>query len=723
MYDKETIESVCTECLKETKIVYKYKDSFFKPKLRGINHLEVGRSSVISSPWTIILEFIIMLGAKFNKALDRVEAWLFPRIEKTVPGVFDSEVVGRITFSKREDVHKPIHSMTAELWARTWWFAWKKLGEGISDKDGNLSVPFNMRAARSSNNHKVILEIYETTHVFYHKGEPQRKLNLFKTLPIPKKELIGLRYNLHDIQLFFWEYSDETPVPRVVIKDHDKDAPQYYVKDREIAFMEQVIPIELTKIKHIEQVKLHPDKITMESMQSDYPVNLTVCIEKKLPGYTRSDEWMGKRMLNGMNRAYFQPDKNDPDQYWIKYFGICRYPYNDEYALPTARVRFTVRPDGLPIPVEIRLTGPLNSINKDPWQERILTPQNGDDWLHAKRVVRVNGAFTTELDEHFTGTHLDTEQYAIAAYRNLRLNPISTLLLPHLKEVVLINHSANKILLKDFIPHVTALTPAGLNQRTRDVLGVQDWKNWRPMKPINETHTSAQAEDLFWETTYSYVSEFIDANINEIKKYWFEVYRFSEDLINHSVPVFLSDLDMDSLSEKEHALAQDRFEYYCGQYGFDSSAERERRKGELKTVSPITHSHLAEDETIDQDIQNLKQACSYMIMIATYMHTWINEHQYDELGEVMYSCGGLRYGTKERGILAPESDLSISPDILKASQGLWLANILSRTEYGFITENPENDVNPMYVQKLLAKKQEFKSLGVDITQIESRTNI
>ena len=80
----------------------------------------------------------------------------------------------------------------------------------------------------------------------------------------------------------------------------------------------------------------------------------------------------------------------------------------------------------------------------------IVRPEDGEDWLAAKRLVRITGAVSTELDEHFTYTHLNTEQFAIAAYRNLRLNPVANLLLPHLKEVALINHSADKAILQGF---------------------------------------------------------------------------------------------------------------------------------------------------------------------------------------------------------------------------------------------------------------------------------
>jgi len=83
----------------------------------------------------------------------------------------------------------------------------------------------------------------------------------------------------------------------------------------------------------------------------------------------------------------------------------------------------------------------------------------------------------------------------------------------------------------------------------------------------------------------------------------------------------------------------------------------------------------------------------------------------------------LRFGDKERGIMAPETDLGIAPDLTRSTGMLWLTNLLSRTEYGFITKNEEGDVNPLFRKLLLDKKEEFARLGVDVHAIESRTNI
>ena len=74
-------------------------------------------------------------------------------------------------------------------------------------------------------------------------------------------------------------------------------------------------------------------------------------------------------------------------------------------------------------------------------------------------------------------------------------------------------------------------------------------------------------------------------------------------------------------------------------------------------------------------------------------------------------------------MLGPESDLHIAPDLTRATEMIWFTNFLSRTEYGFITRNEEQDVNPIFLRLLEAKQEQFAAWGVDIHKIESRTNI
>jgi hypothetical protein len=720
----DSTRDIIAQCKRETRICYKSKgDTFFRPRMRGINYVQVGKSKVIDSPLTITIELIFDEFRRLRKAWEHFAAQLFPRRPQLPSGHRDSRLVGRIVFAGDRGHGPPIHNLHLEFWGRTYWLAWRKIGEGRTDAEGSFALSFPLRAARQLSIRSLTLEIQTTTRVYFQDGDPHFHFDFFKAIPIVKSDLIGMDYNLRTIPLDYWLYDRRAETPRALVDDADPGLPETYSSGREDALIEQVIPNEITKIKHLEQIEVAPDTLTIEQIQADYPENLTCCIERRLPGYTRGDDWFGERMMNGMNRGSFVPDATRPGHYWIRYFGVCWYDINDLYALPDVAVLFKLKDDGLPIPLEIRLTGHLSRSDHDPFHTRVFSPADGDAWLQAKRVARVTGAFCTEVEEHFAGTHLNAEQYAVAAYRNLRLNPVAGLLLPHLKEVSLINHTADKELIGGYIPTATALTRAGLRQRTRDILGLQDWRGWRPMEAISPAHTCAKAESLFWDVLGEYVDEFFRRHEDGIKRHWGEIQRFADDLVTHSVPVFLTaPQDAPPPDPRYQELAAERLNYHSQQYGFDPHLPRETIHGELKTVSRITAASTHEAAP-PLDWQNLREACRYIIMQATYMHTWINEHQYDDLGEVRYSCGGLRFGDRPSGIMAPESDNGIAPDLTRSTQMLWFTNLLSRTEYGFITRNEERDVNPLFIRLLEDRREAFRRLGVDIDSIESRTNI
>lgn len=707
--------------IKATRIQYPYGGGFFTPKLKGINHVTLGDSKMIHNPITILLEWLYVQYKRLRDGWSGLLRLIFPRKDKLYGSKEDMTLMGRTTFASRYDFHKPIHHIYLEFWARTWLGQWRLMGKTYSDQNGNFEIKFDFRYAKSSSNRRLYLDIYQVTEVFHEGEKPRLKKEVFKRIKVDKGALIGLRYNLRDIPLFFWEYRHDSLIPRVAIKDHDLDAPQHYAQGRTDEFVAQIIPIELTRVKQFREIKNKPDQYSIEEINQEYPINLTRWLNKKYPGFTRSDEYFGSRMMNGMNRGAFLPDQDHKNHYWIKYFGIHGYEKNDIYALPTCEIKFALK-EGYPIPIEIHFTGPLTAFEKDPFAKKVVNNQDGSEWEAAKRLARCCGSFTTEVDEHFTGTHLLTEQFAIAAYRNLRRNPLAFLLFPHLKEVVLINHTADGFLLSEFIPGASAITRKGMLDRCADLLGSQDWKNWQPMTPISEAHSCAKADQLFWEVTSDYVEWFFETHAEGIKEHWMEVHKFSEELVAHSVKVFASDVDKTKLSKEEYQLLEAKLEYYALRYGFDASVKREVQHGELKALSPITHS-ASFSEDMQEDWENLKAFCKYAIMVATYLHTWINEHQYDELGEVLYNCGGLRFGEGKKGVLGPESDTRIAPDLTTAINGLVFANILSRTEYGFILNNEEGDIHPKFTDLLKAREAAFKKLGIDINTIESRTNI
>jgi len=723
--ENQDIDKIIAECKAKTKIVYSNKGGFFSPRLRSINHLEVGQSKIISNPFTIFLELLYLFYKRQRTRYERLMLRLFPRHEKIVGTVKDSYLTGKLTFKSKYEPRTPIVHMKISLWARSRLFQWRKLAEGYSDENGGFNLPFDLRAAvRFSNRKNLIFEVEEIDIIAFDANKKgHRKYKIFHKQKFPKSDLIGMGYNLREIQLDYWNYRTDTTIPRTLLKFEGGDKIQNYTQGREDALYEQIIPIELTKLKHLFQLKRRPEKISYASIQEDYPENLTQCIEKVLPGYTRGDEWFGERMMNGMNCGTFISDPKEPGVYVMKYFGICNYKHNTDYALPDVKMYYRLNQKGIAIPFKIVTVGALNAINKDQWQERTFTQADGEMlWNAAKRLARSVGNVCVEVDQHFVGTHLNVEQYALATYRNFQKSPLAVLLLPHMREVSLINEGADKLIINGFLTKGTAMTAEGLVKRAKDVMGLLDWKNWEPMANISDDHHYAQAENKFWAIVNEYVETFFAQHLDQIIAHWDEVYRFSKDLVEHSVPVFLSGDAAQHLNEKELAQSKERFDYYAYQFAFDASLPRETINNELKTVSPITHKKSITKADVE-DLENIKSACKYAIMQATFMHTWINEHQYDDLGEVLYSCGGLRFGNQESGVLAPEDDLNIAPSLKIATQQLWFANFLSRTEYGFITKNEDGDVNPLFTELLEKQREAFAKIGVDIDDIESRTNI
>ncbi|QTN38872.1 hypothetical protein HZ996_06885 [Cryomorphaceae bacterium] len=721
--NEEEIERVYREAHKATRIDYSASGGFFGPKLRNINHLEVGRSKIINSWIVRIAEYLLVLYQRTIEAIQRLKRKIWPK-RRTIHGHRkDAYVTAKLTFAKRDDYATPIHNMPCQLWARTRLGGWRLFSEGWSDRDGIVKLEFDFLESRRRRYHSFHFEVCQIEHVFFHPDSEiaTTEYQTFERLKVAKGDMTGMGLDLGNVQLFYWEYRRDVPIPRVVIKDHDEDAPEYYSDGRNDAIQQQFVPIELTKDKHLAQIALDPDSLSIKEIQKDYPKNLTVAMEEKMPGSTRCDYWFGRRMMNGMNCATFVPDEHESDRYWVRYFGACNYEVNDEYAFPTVEMKFHIAPDGLPVPEEIITTGPTNQYDKSPFQQRRFTPADGEKWEQAKRVARVSGALSTELDDHFAGTHVNTEQFAIAGRRNLRKSPLSTLLFPHLKEVVLVNHSADDILIgPGYIPRASAMTANGIVERCTDMMGVLDWKNWSPMEIINDQHTYAKAEHLFWEVVCDFVDDFFQKNEAGIRKEWFEVYRFSEDLVNNSAPVFHDKRDLESLAPDAAAFERKRIDYYHARYRFDPKLERSSFEGHRRSMSPITHNPLEPDAG---DMDNLKDACKYAIMTATFMHTWVNEHQYEDIGEVLYSSLGLRFGEHKDGIFRPEDDYSIAPDLTRSTQMMWFSNLLSRTEYGFITRNEEHDIDPLFSHLLEEKRTDFEELYVEIDNIESRTNI
>ena len=696
---------------------------FFRPRYRSVNHVHDSNHNVLKSPLAIIAELgyriYDMIGdtiRAFNKKVLRSDHSIHGKIK-------DSAVVGKITFAQREDHLTPIHHIHMELWGRTWLGFWRKLGEGMTNCYGEFRIGFDMREVhRYSLRPKLHVEIFHTGAHVFEKGIAKHNYELFKCLNFSKLSLTGMEYSLGIIQLFYWEYMKDSPIPRVIIKDHDEDAPQKYSEGRVDAISEQFIPIEIIKDKHMVAIGAGAD-LSIEGIQEDYPLNLTYMMEKHKKGITRSDEWFGERMMNGMFASTFDKDPDNPDQFWVHHHWRS-YDHDDsEYALHNVTMKFRLNEQGYMLPTEIQLRGRLHK-DSNPNELHVLKPGDGVRWEGAKKMARVSAGLMTEIDKHFAGTHMNTEQYAIAAYRNIRKNPLGAILFPHVKEVILINHTAYQILVSPdgYICRSTALTGKGLVDRVTDVMGTLDWKNWTPMKPLSDKHTYAHAANLYYNILVEFIDEFVEDHKQEIIDEWFDLFAFSNDVVNHSTKPFLCrHLQKATGADPAEGITHRMPDWYNTSNRMDLGCPRHLVKDEFKAVSRIVTNEKYDPDS--DDLDNVKAVCAYIIFNATFEHYWANSKQYDDIGEVKYCSLGIRYGSTEDGVLGPENDDMIIPNDKISSQMMWWSNMLSRTGFGFIMSNEDNDIHPALIQKIKDKEKEFAALGVSIYDIQSRTNI
>ncbi|MEM9391905.1 MAG: lipoxygenase family protein, partial [Bacteroidota bacterium] len=528
---ENNLEVLCQKCLEETDFSNRLKRKFHHPRLRNLDRLEVHKSRTHQGLLARIGLFCVELYSGWLRFYTKAHHKLFPRRNKIYGDLNPNHLVtGHLTFGSRmADADSPIFNMHLELWARTFWGGYRKLSQGRSDREGKFSLPYDLFYVHRFYIRKVWLAVYQTGHEHFSKnGQHAPEYTEFKRVGINKADLVGINYSCRQVQLFYWEYRKDTPLPRVVIKDHDEDAPDKYSPGFNEAIEKTFVPIELIKLKHLEMIKMNQG-LTYEKIVNDYPENLTVCMEKKQRGITRGDDWFGQRMMNGMYACDFDRDPKNPDLYWVHHHWGSYEKRHHYYAMPDVDMLFELKEDGLPRPVKITLTGPLTAQEKDEKQKRTFTPADGEKWLAAKRVCRVSAGLNAELSHHFAGTHVNSEQYAIACFRNLRLNPISGLLKSFLRSVVLVNHTADRILVGNgYITTACALTPKGIDQVVYNTMGTLDWKGYRPISPISEAHTYAKASNLFWDIVYDFVSGFIDDPVNkeQILEHWFEVHCF-----------------------------------------------------------------------------------------------------------------------------------------------------------------------------------------------------
>ncbi|MCZ6802930.1 MAG: lipoxygenase family protein [Proteobacteria bacterium] len=607
---------------------------------------------------------------------------------------------GQLLFDEDQgDGTRPLHHVEIELYKIKKMLPWKQaIASLTTDQEGYFFLP-----QAATNSEKIcnrqfsfILIVFDFTYVYDQDGTPEKiKRPVYKV-----KGRACLQENGYDLGVYripFWNYEPSSVLPKTQKMDGER-WPQYVSWGRKRALYQLIFMLRRFRYKHELLAKINNKKPSLIKIQKDYGDNHTIRLERECPGYTRSDAYFAERILNGTSAAILDrdPEQADKETYRLIHVWHTYLSSSAPYALPDIDVRFILKEEHLE-PVRITMQGQLKTEGKS--ETVTCTPADGEQWEQAKRIARTVITTTSTIDAHLAQTHVNMEQYAIAFYRNVRKNPVRLLLAPHLKDVIFINRRAETQLIseKGVITRMMALTSSGITRRVQHVMGTLDWKNWAPQQPISRHHTVALVGQYFWTMLSDYIDDFFTRNTDEIKMYWCEIYRFSKDLIEHSVPLFLCPY-LKKMLLGEHKNTS----WFSPHERMDLGLDRVQKGGADVALSPITEHSKKPSEA---GIEDLKQVCRYILFHTTFKHSWSNINQYDDTGELLYNGSGLRFGTQ--GLFAPESDRGIAPNSVAATGQLYLSRLLSESRYGTLLGNEDKDVPPGLRTRLLCCRQDF----------------
>ncbi|MGC1245087.1 MAG: hypothetical protein WA865_02670, partial [Spirulinaceae cyanobacterium] len=260
-----------------------------------------------------------------------------------------------------------------------------------------------------------------------------------------------------------------------------------------------------------------------------------------------------------------------------------------------------------------------------------------------------------EIQSHLGRTHMNMDQYAMAFYRNIVDNPIKSLLEPHFEGLISIDKNGATSILgyEGFIPQASVLTSDDVHRLLIEEVSQLSYK-WTPevikLPDYIKNNYFDPAASAMWGIIEEYVGEFFAQNENAIKHYWSEVVGMSEDLVKHSI--------LESTS---------------------------------KTLAV-------------NNINELKQLCVYVIYHNTFVHSWVNNKQYDDGGDVEYTPFGLWDENHPSYDVKTEAKRQAKQTIL-----MWT---LSNVRY-----NPIMDVGPGNLKELLWQHRQEIEPGIALADL------
>ncbi|HBK98049.1 MAG TPA: hypothetical protein DD001_12400, partial [Microcoleaceae bacterium UBA10368] len=444
------------------------------------------------------------------------------------------KATGKLVFG---DTNKPLHSIELELWDRDIGTPGDYLGTGITDYNGQFTIYYDPAKAGFLDAPDLELRLLENRISF---DRDNQQVSTYRIAYIIKGQdnVKEKAYDFGTCTVPYWLYKPDSHFARLFFSELE-GTPDDYSVGRTLQGYDAASGLVPIKAKHVITNTLHPDQPTLPEIQAAYPPNLTIKLDQKNPGYSRSDEYFVSRVLNGMNPCLMKRNKHNPNLFKTA-FNWDNYEKDDDHDLNNVEAFFELKGGKLvPTAITVQSRYPDSYLPHSRLKDPVTyTPKDEEKWLQAKRIFRTNSFFAAEMIEHYIKAHLQMEQYTIAVFRNLRKNPVRLILSPHVKSLVNINQRADEVLVSPTIGLVTTngpLIPASVVQICKESMATYDWKGWKPRQPICESHTFAKITNLYWQVLTEYIDAFFEDYQEEIVKEWGEIHRLSDDIIEHSV--------------------------------------------------------------------------------------------------------------------------------------------------------------------------------------------
>ncbi|QUY41380.1 lipoxygenase family protein [Acaryochloris marina] len=365
-----------------------------------------------------------------------------------------------------------------------------------------------------------------------------------------------------------------------------------------------------------------------------------------------SDEFFVERRLNGFNPGKLNKVQNKPWQYAVRY-DCSKYQVEPAGILPKIiEARFCLNAQKLNVhSIEFTMNG----------KPTIQTPGD-EEWEQTKRLFRCAEFVLQESQSHLARTHMNMDQYAMAYYRNVVNNPIKELLEPHLEGLININKLGASLIIGDkgFIPEASALEPASINDLIEEEIRHLTYRNWNPsvqkLPDFVANNYFDPAAIAMWELLTEYVDGFISHHRTGIEACWNEIQDMSKDLSSHAI-----------------------------------------LKPELGKLDIL-------------GLEDLAQLCVYVIYISSFFHSWVNNKQYEDGGDVDYAVIGLWDSQ------SPHYDpVQVATREAKQASLLWT---LSNVRY-----NPILEAGPGPLKDLIWARRDVISPGLPVEDIMMSINI